>query len=163
MPIRTLIADDHALIRQALRYILENHAHFEFVAECGSGIEAVELARQQKPDIAIIDVAMKPLNGIEAAPQIREVSPQTKILIVSMHCDERYVARAIKAGASGYVVKTSAVNELIYAIHEVRDGQMYFSADVGRSARMGPDSGPNDVRHRDPGNWRLRQESRLPR
>jgi DNA-binding NarL/FixJ family response regulator len=108
MSVRILLADDHTLMRQGLRHILESRPEFDIVAEASSGIEAVEAARVHKPDVAIVDVAMKELNGIEATSQILKHSPHTAVLILSMYSDERYVLRAVKAGARGYVLKNSA-------------------------------------------------------
>lgn len=130
MPTRILLADDHTLMRQGLRHILESRDEFDIVAEASSGIEAVEAARQHKPDVAVIDVAMKEMNGIEATSQILKYSPNTAVLILSMYSDERYVLRAVKAGARGYLLKNSAGDELIEAIHSVEKGQAFFSPAV---------------------------------
>jgi DNA-binding NarL/FixJ family response regulator len=130
MPIRILLADDHTLMRQGLRHILESHAEFDVVAEASSGIEAVEAARQHKPDVAVVDVAMKELNGIEATAQILKHSPLTSVLILSMYSDERYVLRAVKAGARGYLLKNSAGDELLQAIQDVQKGLAFFSPSV---------------------------------
>jgi len=130
MPIRILLADDHTLMRQGLRHILEDSPEFDVVAEASSGIEAVDAAREHKPDIAIVDVAMKELNGIEATSQIIRNSPHTLVLILSMHSDERYVLRAVKAGARGYLLKNSAGDELRKAILDVYKGQTFFSPSV---------------------------------
>src|SRR5215471_7453657 len=127
MSTRILLADDHTLMRQGLRHILESRTEFDIVGEASSGIEAVELARQYKPDVAIIDVAMKEMNGIEATSQILKHSPDTAVLILSMYSDERYVVRAVRAGARGYVLKNSAGEELIQAIQTVYRGMAYFS------------------------------------
>src|SRR5215467_10400976 len=132
MPVRILLADDHTLLRQGLRHILEGHPDFDIVAEASSGIEAVEAAREHKPDVAIVDVAMKELNGIEATAQILKTSPQTAVLMLSMYSDERYVLRAVKAGARGYILKNSAGDELIHAIHNVQKGLAFFSPAVAR-------------------------------
>ena len=132
MRLRILLADDHTLMRQGLRHILESHPGLEVVAEASSGIEAVEAARQHKPDVAVVDVAMKELNGIEATAQILKHSPQTAVLMLSMHSDERYVLRAVKAGARGYLLKNSAGDELIQAIHAVQKGLAFFSPAVAR-------------------------------
>jgi two-component system, NarL family, response regulator NreC len=130
MSTRILLADDHTLMRQGLRYILESRPEFNIVAEASSGIEAVEAARHHKPDVAIIDVAMKEMNGIEATTQILKYSPGTAVLILSMYSDERYVLRAVKAGARGYLLKNSAGEELIQAIHTVEKGLAFFSPAV---------------------------------
>jgi two-component system response regulator NreC len=137
MAIRILLADDHTLMRQGLRHILESHADFEIVAEASSGIEAVDAARLQRPDVAIVDVAMKELNGIEATSQILKHSPHTAVLILSMYSDERYVLRSVKAGARGYVLKNSAGDELVQAILTVQKGTAFFSPAVGRIFQNG--------------------------
>jgi len=130
MSLRILLADDHTLMRQGLRHILESNPDLAVVAEASSGIEAVEAAARFKPDVAVVDVAMKELNGIEATAQILKRSPQTAVLILSMHSDERYVLRAVKAGARGYVLKNSAGEELIQAILAVQKGTAFFSPAV---------------------------------
>jgi two-component system response regulator NreC len=137
MAIRILLADDHTLMRQGLRHILESHADFEIVAEASSGIEAVDAARLQRPDVAIVDVAMKELNGIEATAQILKHSPHTAVLILSMYSDERYVLRSVKAGARGYVLKNSAGDELVQAILTVQKGTAFFSPAVARMFQNG--------------------------
>ena len=137
MSLRVLLADDHTLMRQGLRHILESHADFDVVAEASSGIEAVEAARAFKPDVAIVDVGMKELNGIEATAQILKHSPHTAVLILSMYSDERYVLRAVKAGARGYLLKNSAGDELIHAIYAVQKGTAFFSPAVAKIFRDG--------------------------
>lgn len=129
---RILLADDHTLLRQGLRRILESHTGMEVVAEAGSGSEAVRLAEEHQPDVAIVDVAMKELNGIEAAAQIARCSPQTAVLMLSMHTDERYVLRSIRAGARGYLLKDSVEEDLIRAIQLVQRGTAFFSPAVAR-------------------------------
>jgi DNA-binding NarL/FixJ family response regulator len=137
MSTRILLADDHTLMRQGLRHILENHVDFEIVAEASSGIEAVQAARLHHPDVAIVDVAMKELNGIEATAQILKHSPHTAVLILSMYSDERYVLRSVKAGARGYVLKNSAGDELVQAILTVQKGTAFFSPAVARIFQNG--------------------------
>jgi two-component system response regulator NreC len=149
MGLRLLLADDHTLMRQGLRHILESNSEFDIVAEASSGIDAVELAREHKPDVAIVDIAMKELNGIEATAQILIHSPHTVVLILSMYSDERYVLRAVKAGARGYVLKNSAGEELIQAIYAVQKGTAFFSPAVARIfqdgfARLKDDSDVTD-------------------
>jgi two-component system, NarL family, response regulator NreC len=125
--IRILLADDHTLFRHGLRKILEEHEQFVVVAEAASGLEAVELARECVPDIAVMDIGMKEMNGLEATAQILRESPRIGVLILSMHSDERYVSRAIKAGARGYMLKDSVEDGLIRAIHLIHKGQSFFS------------------------------------
>jgi len=137
MSTRLLLADDHTLMRQGLRHILESHDDFEIVAEASSGIEAVTAARLHHPDVAIVDVAMKELNGIEATAQILKTSPHTAVVILSMYSDERYVLRSVKAGARGYVLKNSAGDELVQAILTVQKGTAFFSPAVARIFQNG--------------------------
>jgi two-component system, NarL family, response regulator NreC len=125
--IRILLADDHTLFRRGLRRILEEEDQFTVVAEAASGLEAIELAGQLRPDVAVLDIAMKELNGVEATAQLIGVSPKTAVLILSMHSDERYVSKAIKAGAHGYILKDSVEEDLIRAIHLLHKGQSFFS------------------------------------
>lgn len=137
MPVRILLVDDHTIMRQGLRQILEHEPQFAVVAEAGSGLEAVERAEEHRPDVAVMDIAMKELNGIEATAQILKRSPSTAVLILSMYSDERYVARAMKAGARGYLLKNSAGDELIRAVHAVRRGASFFSPAVAKVFRNG--------------------------
>jgi two-component system, NarL family, response regulator NreC len=132
MQTRILLVDDHTLLRQGLRRILESHTGMAVVAEAGSGAEAVRLAEEHQPDVAIVDVAMKELNGIEAAAQIARRSPHTAILMLSMHADERYVLRSVRAGARGYLLKDSVEEDLIRAIQSVQRGRAFFSPAVAR-------------------------------
>lgn len=132
MSIRILLADDHTLLRQGLRRILENHPGMTVVAEASSGQEAVELVARHLPDVAVVDVAMKELNGIEATAQIVKNFPRTAVLMLSMYSDERYVLRAVKAGARGYLLKDSVEEELIRAIEAVHGGAAFFSPAVAR-------------------------------
>jgi len=125
--IRILLADDHTLFRHGLRRILEEHDQFLVIAEAASGLEAVELAREHTPDVAVMDIGMKEMNGLEATVQLLRESPKTSVLILSMHSDERYVARALKAGARGYMLKDSVEDGLIRAIHLIQKGQTFFS------------------------------------
>jgi two-component system response regulator NreC len=132
MSIRILLADDHHLFRQGLRRILESQKEFEVVAEAGSGLEAIDLAREHQPDIAIVDIAMKELNGIEATSQLLRHSPRTAVLILSMYGDERYVLRAVRAGARGYLLKDTLEEGLVQAIHSLYRGQPFFSPAVAK-------------------------------
>ncbi|MBZ5616978.1 MAG: response regulator transcription factor [Acidobacteriia bacterium] len=137
MRLKILLADDHVVMRQALRHLLESDGEFECVAECSSGSEAVEAAQHQKPDIAIIDITMPGMSGIDATPMILKQSPQTAVLILTMHQDERYVLRAMKAGALGYVLKNSAGEELVEAIRAGHKRHTFFSPAVAEFAKDG--------------------------
>lgn len=135
MVCRILLADDHTLIRQGLRRILECQPDLRVVAEAGSGDEAIALARECQPDLALLDVGMKGLNGLEALAQLRRLQPELAVLMLSMHADERYVLRAVREGASGYVLKDCVEQELIEAINAVRGGGQFFSPEVYRYVR----------------------------
>jgi DNA-binding NarL/FixJ family response regulator len=124
--IRVLLADDHQLLRQATRVMLEMQGHIAIVAEAGDGHEAVGLTNLTKPDIVLMDLAMPGLSGIEATSQIVRRSPRIKVLIVTGHVDDHRVSAALRAGAHGYVVKRSDVNELLMAIQTVNLGNPYF-------------------------------------
>lgn len=132
---RILLADDHTLVRQGLRRILEAREDLRVVAEAGSGVEAVELARLHLPDLVLLDVGMKGLNGIEALAQLRRVLPNLAVLMLSMHSDERYVVRALREGARGYVLKDCVEQELLEAVAAVRRGGRFFSPEVHRVVR----------------------------
>lgn len=132
MPTRILLADDHAILRQGLRRILESYPDFTVVAEAASGLQAVELARALQPQVAILDIGMGELNGIEATARILRCSPRTAVLILSMHNDERYVMRALKAGARGYLLKDSVEHDLVQAIQFALEGRSFFSPAVAR-------------------------------
>lgn len=132
MSIRILLADDHNLFRQGVRRILETQPEMEVVAEVSSGLEAVEMAREHQPDVAVLDIAMKELTGIEATSQLLRQSPRTAVLILSMYSDERYVMRAVRAGARGYLLKDTLEEGLIEAVQAVHHGQAYFSPSIAR-------------------------------
>jgi two-component system response regulator NreC len=130
--LRILLADDHTVVRQGLRKVLEERPEWQVVAEAGDGREAVRLVEQFKPDVAVLDVAMPLLNGIEATRQITRRTPQTKVLVLSMHSDEAYVTQMLKAGATGYLLKDSADVDLLQAVEAVSQGKSFFSPAVAR-------------------------------
>ena len=130
--LRLLLGDDHPLVRHGLRKILEERPEWEVVAEVGDGREAVREAIARKPDVAILDVAMPLLNGIDAAQQIIRRVPETRILMLSMHADEAYVMRAVQAGTTGYMLKDAAGKEFLTAIASVAAGRAYFSPAIER-------------------------------
>lgn len=130
--IRVLLADDHALVLAGIRALVEELGGTQIVAEANNGRDAVALTKQHKPDLVIMDISMKELNGIEATAQIMAEVPLTKVLILSMHTTEDFVRRAIKAGASGYLVKDSAPLDLKMAIAAVLRDEIYLSPRVSR-------------------------------
>jgi DNA-binding NarL/FixJ family response regulator len=130
-PLRILLADDHTLVRQGLRKVLEERPEWQ-VVEAGNGREAVTLAEQLKPDIAIVDVAMPLLNGVEATRQIAARSPATRVLVLSMYADEAYVTQMLNAGAAGYLLKDSAGVDLLEAVAAVASGKSFFSPAIAQ-------------------------------
>jgi DNA-binding NarL/FixJ family response regulator len=120
-----LIADDHGIVRSGLRLLLERQADIEVIAEAADGFEARELAVRERPDLAILDVKMPKLTGLQATREIKAQAPEVSVLILSMHDDERYVAEAMEAGASGYVVKTQADTDLVAAIRAIERGESF--------------------------------------
>lgn len=131
-PIRILLADDHTVMRNGLRLLLERQRNLTVVGEASDGREAVRLAEQLSPEVVVMDIAMPNLNGIEAARQIGATNPHIAIVILSMHSDESYVIRALKAGARAYLLKDSAEGDLIAAIHAITDGKSFFSPAISR-------------------------------
>jgi len=130
--IRILLVDDHSVVRSGLRLLLERQSNFEVVAEAADGRQAVQAAAELKPDVVVMDVAMPNLNGIEAARQIQSADDRVAIVILSMHSDESYVLRALKAGARAYVLKDAAEGDLIEAIRAVCARKAYFSPAVSK-------------------------------
>src|SRR5579863_6366419 len=131
-PIRILLADDHIVMRSGLRLLLERQPNLHVVAEAADGQEAVRLAAADTPDVVIMDIAMPHLNGVEATRQIVTRNPETAVVILSMHSDESYVIRSLKAGARAYLLKDSAEADLIAAIHAITLGKSFFSPAVSR-------------------------------
>lgn len=129
---RVLLADDHQIVREGLRALLEKAGH-EVVGEAGDGHEACKLARTLKADIAVLDLSMPLLNGMDAAREMRSLSPEVKTIMLSMYPDKRYVLQALKVGAKGYVLKSQAADDLLRAIREVARGEVYLSPEVAES------------------------------
>ena len=129
MPVRVLLADDHQIVRQGLRALLEREG-FDVVGEGADGREAVRLAQHSHPDVAILDLAMPSLNGVDAAKAILQVSPRTRTILLTMHTEDQYVLPALHAGIKGYVLKTKAAEDLVQAIHDVSQGKTYLSPGV---------------------------------
>ncbi len=130
MSITVFLADDHAVVRDGLRYLLEAQADIEVVGDAADGREAVRCVAQLKPNVAIVDIAMPELNGIDATCQIQQVCPSTEVIILSMHANTRHIARALQAGAHGYLLKESAGIEVVSAVRAVMAGHRYLSQAV---------------------------------
>jgi DNA-binding NarL/FixJ family response regulator len=128
--IRVVLVDDHALVRQGFRRILDDEAGIAVVGEGGSGAEAVELARTQKPDVVVLDMSMPDMNGLHAARMILRERPQTRVLILSMYSDEQYVRSALDAGVHGYILKSALETDLTRAVRAVSQGQQYLSPEL---------------------------------
>ena len=130
--VRVLLADDHQLMRSGVRLMLEREPDMSVVGEASDGREAVALAKSLRPDVVIMDIGMPNLSGIEAARQMTRERPELAVMILSMHPDETYVLRALKAGARGYLLKDSAEADLIRAVHMVAGGKSFFSPAVSK-------------------------------
>ena len=125
-----LLADDHVILREGLRAQLNGVEGMQVVGEAGDGRQAVKLAEKIKPDVVVLDISMPLLNGIEATRQIRKAVPKTRIIMLSMHSDRQYITEALKAGASGYILKKESLKELVGAINSVLKGKIYLFPDV---------------------------------
>jgi DNA-binding NarL/FixJ family response regulator len=130
MKIRIMLADDHKMIRDGLRALIEKHSNMEVIGEAADGQNAVQLARKLSPEVVVIDIGMPELNGIEATRQITALKCKPKVIGLSMHADRRFVAQMLKAGASGYILKDSAFEELAQAITTVAKGKTYLSPQI---------------------------------
>jgi DNA-binding NarL/FixJ family response regulator len=126
-PIRVLVADDHAIVRTGIRHVLESEPGFEVVGEASTGAEALALAASHHPDVAVLDISMPGQSGLQVAAELRTRSPETRVLILSMHDNTEYVMESLRAGAHGYLLKDSAAMELRGAIRAVQRGESFFS------------------------------------
>jgi two-component system response regulator NreC len=132
MPTRIVLADDHVLVRQGLKSLLERE-HFQVMAEASDGQEAVRLIESHHPDIAILDISMPTLNGIDAARGLSRSAPKTKVILLTQHEEEQYIHEALEAGVKGYVLKNQVANDLIQAIRQVGRGEFYLSPGISRA------------------------------
>jgi DNA-binding NarL/FixJ family response regulator len=133
LPISVLIADDHAIVRDGLRVLIQAREELRVVGEAENGVDAVRRVREMHPNVVIMDIAMPDLNGVEATRQIQRVSPATKVIILSMYGSREHISRALSAGASGYLLKRSAGPELIEAIRVVSGGGRYLSRETSET------------------------------
>jgi DNA-binding NarL/FixJ family response regulator len=150
-PLRVLLVDDHALVRAGMRSLLQDLPDVEVVAEAGDGAEALAIAERERPDVVLMDIAMKGMNGLEAAARLRERLPGVKVIILSMHTSEEYVLLALRAGAAAYLIKDSATSELELALKCVMRGETYLSPAISRQVvdgyvqRVGAGAGPDPL------------------
>lgn len=126
MTTRILLADDHALVRRGVRMILDAEPDLEVVAEAGDGAEAVDLAREHRPELAVLDISMPRMTGLQAARELRRRTPETRLLMLSMHDNEQYFFESLKAGASGYVLKSAADEDLVTACRAAMRGESFL-------------------------------------
>jgi DNA-binding NarL/FixJ family response regulator len=129
-----IVADDHHVVRQGLRALLEAEPDFRLVGEASDGLGTVQLVERLKPDVLVIDLMMPGLNGLEVTRQVSQRSPQTRVVILSMHANEAYVLEALRNGASGYVLKDSSAADLVQAVREVVAGRRYLSPPLSERA-----------------------------
>jgi DNA-binding NarL/FixJ family response regulator len=141
-----VLADDHPIVRQGLRTLLEQEAQCQVVGEATDGLTAIELITQLQPDLAILDVQMPDLDGLEVARRVTSVSPETRVIMLSMHSDEPYVLDALRYGALGYVLKGSATADLVSAVRAVTAGQRFLSAPLVNRALDAYARGADDKR-----------------
>ena len=130
--IRVLLADDHTIVRQGLRALLDSQEDIEVVGEAEDGRQAFEKTKELIPDIVVIDITMPNLNGIEATRQIKKLSPEIKVLVLTVHDNEEYIHQILQAGASGYLLKESAVTDLVSAINAVKKGGIFLSPAISK-------------------------------
>jgi len=132
MPIRIVLADDHVLVRQSLRSLLEREG-IQVPGEASDGQELLRVAASLRPDVAVVDIGMPLMNGVEAAGELRRSSPQTRTILLTKHDEDQYVTEALRAGIKGYVLKNQAANDLIHAIHQVCRGGFYLSPSISQT------------------------------
>src|SRR5215475_6714572 len=132
MAIRVLLADDHVLVRQGLRSLLERE-NFQVIAEASDGQEVLQLAEQFRPDIAVVDISMPTLNGIDAARELGRSCPKTKVILLTQHEEEQYIYAALQARVKGYVLKNQVASDLLHAIQQVSTGGIYLSPGVSQA------------------------------
>jgi len=149
--LRVLLADDHSLVRAGMRSLLRDIEGVEVVGEAADGGQALALAERERPDVVLLDIAMKGMNGLEAAARFRELHPGIKVIILSMHASEEYVLQALRAGAAAYLIKDSATAELELALRSVMRGETYLSPAISRQVvegyvqRVGAGAGENPL------------------
>lgn len=129
-PIKVVLADDHEIVRNGIKILLESEGEMQVVGEASDGREALEVCQETQPDILIVDINMPQMNGIETIRQLKSASPGTRALVLSMHEDEEYILQSVEMGATGYLLKGSSKQEFLKAIHTVQKGEKYFTGDI---------------------------------
>ena len=145
--IKVLVADDHSIIRQGLRQILEDTSDMRVTGEAENGVQALQIAQEGDYDLLLLDITLQDKNGIEVLKQIKKSRPQLPVLILSMHPEAQYALRSLKAGASGYLNKQSAPTELINAIRQVASGKKYISGQLAEQLALGLSQGYQELSH----------------
>jgi len=135
--VNVLLVDDHALLRQALRMLLESRPGLHVVGDCGDGRTALELARQLRPDVVLMDVAMPGLDGLETTRRIKREAPESRVILLTSYADQERLREGLRAGARGYVVKRSEIEELVLAIQMVVSGNTYVSTELANRVDVG--------------------------
>jgi len=131
--IRVLIADDHGIVRSGIRRMLEDHKDIQIVGEAADGYEAIQKARETTPDIILLDISMPGMDGLDVTKQLRTIDPKVRILILTMHAEEQYAPRLMRAGAMGYVTKHAVPDDLVKAIHVVHSGGRFISPTLAKN------------------------------
>ena len=134
--IRVLLADDHRIVREGLRRIIEDDGEMEVVAEAADGREALRLCLEAKPDVAVVDISMPGLDGLEVISRLKAERPELPVLVLTMHEEEQYVIRSVSAGAMGYITKRSAPEQLVGAIRQIYEGRRYLSPEAAESLAL---------------------------
>ena len=151
--IRVLLAEDHTIVRQGISALLRSEPDMEVAGEASDGLEAIELTKKLIPDVVLMDISMRNLNGLEATRKIKKLFPHTKVLILTMYDNEEWIFQILKAGASGYLIKDSAMTDLTSAIHAIHQGDSYLSPSISkkvideyiRKAELGEKKGVEDL------------------
>lgn len=130
---KVMIADDHGIVRSGITLLLERQPDIDVIGEAGDGAEALKFAIEHRPDVAILDISMPKLTGLQAAREIKQQAPEVNVLLLSMHDDERYLYEALRVGAGGYVLKRAADQDLVRAVRAVNDGEPFLTDDAQRS------------------------------
>lgn len=131
-PLTVLLADDHTIVRQGIAKILDSEPGLKVIGEASNGREVVQMVEELSPDVVLMDIAMPQLSGIEATRQIKKIRPRTKIIILSMHSNERFISEALHLGASGYLLKNSTATDIVQAVRAARDGDTFLSPAISR-------------------------------